>query len=62
MLTENRPHHSLHWDWSMFSSVDPSLAARKMHQNVLSQMAFGMILQDHRQGFLKAFSGSKSPL
>jgi hypothetical protein len=41
----------------MFSSVDPSLAAGKMHQNVLSHMAFGMILQDHRRLPLCIFRG-----
>ncbi len=44
-------------DWSMFSSVDPSVAAGKMSKNNLSQAASGMIFV-----FLKSFSVSKSPL
>jgi hypothetical protein len=40
---------SLYSFWSMFSSVDSSLAVVKMCQNLLSQAAFGMILQNHRR-------------
>ncbi len=36
-------------NWSMFSSVDPWLAAGKMCQIYLSLAAFSMILKDHRQ-------------
>jgi hypothetical protein len=45
MLTEN----SRLCKWSMFSSVDPSLAERKCAKIYLSPAAYGMILQDHRQ-------------
>ncbi len=44
----NPPHNSLLCDWSMFSSVDPTLAAGKMCENNLSQAASGMILRNHR--------------
>ncbi len=40
----------LHCDWSMFSSVNTSLAAMKMRQKIyLSQVAVSMISQGHRR-------------
>jgi hypothetical protein len=45
----NLSQNSLHYKWSMFPCVNPSLAAVKMHQDILSLAAFGMILQDHRR-------------
>ncbi len=39
----NPPQNSLHGDWLMFSSVDPSLAALKMRQNLLLHATCCMI-------------------
>ncbi len=57
----NPPHNSPLRDWSILSSVGPSLAAWKMRRIRQSQAAFGIILQDYRltAGFLYAFSWSK---
>ncbi len=45
----NPPQNSLHCDWSMFSSVDPTLAAVKIRQNQLSQPSLGIILEHQRR-------------
>ncbi len=45
----NPPQNSLLCDWSMFSSADLSLAAGKMHKNLLITGGFSMILQNHRR-------------
>ncbi len=43
----NHIQNSLLCDWSMFSSANLSLAARKMRKINLSQAASCMILQNH---------------
>jgi hypothetical protein len=41
----NPPQYSLQWDLAMFPSVDPSLAAWKLRQNLqVTQAAFSRIL------------------
>jgi hypothetical protein len=64
----NPPQRSLHCDWSMFSSLDPSLDVVKMRQNIISHVPFSTILHYYRrlpmhisrvnsvESFLKGFS------
>ncbi len=55
----NPPQNFLRCGWSMFSSVEPSLAAVKMHQILLVTGGFRYDFTGSQDGFLYAFLGQK---